>query len=55
MRRDHKGLLWLVDGGAVIELNKHKARIRTKTGAPQSYERRPVEVGRVVLAWELAE
>jgi hypothetical protein len=53
VRPDHKGLLWLVNGGTIIELNNHGARIQTKTGAPQSYERRPVEVGRVVLAWEL--
>lgn len=54
VRPDHKGLLWLVDGGTLIELDKHKAQIRTKTGTPQTYERRPVEVGRVVLAWELS-
>jgi hypothetical protein len=54
VRPDHKGLLWLVNGGTIIELNKHGARIQTKTGGTQSYERRPVEVGRVVLAWELS-
>ena len=54
VRSDHKGLLWLVNGSAIIELNKHGARIQTKKGTPQSYERRPVEVGRVVLAWELS-
>jgi hypothetical protein len=30
-----------------------RAIIETERGARQSYQRRPVEVGRVVLAWEL--
>ena len=51
--RDHNGLLWLVNGGTVIELHRHRALIETAPGARQSYLRRPVEVGRVVLPWEL--
>jgi hypothetical protein len=54
-RVDHLGLLWLVNGGAVAELYRDRAIIVTERGAPQCYRRRPVEVGRVVLAWEIAQ
>jgi hypothetical protein len=53
-RRDHKGLLWLLDGGTILELRRDRATIKTASGVRQSYQRQPVEVGRVVLAWELA-
>ena len=53
-RIDHQGLLWLLDGNKIVELHRDKAIIQTKTGARQTYRRRPVEVGRIVLAWELA-
>jgi hypothetical protein len=53
-RVDHMGLLWLVNGGNVVGLHRDRAIIETASGARQSYRRRPVEVGRVVLAWELA-
>jgi hypothetical protein len=53
VRHDHKGLLWLVNGGNIIELHRDHAIIETCTGARQSYRRRPVEVGRVALVWEL--
>jgi hypothetical protein len=52
-RVDHLGLLWLVKGGLIIDLRRHLAILQTKSGARQTYRRRPVEVGRVVLAWEL--
>jgi hypothetical protein len=52
-RIDHMGLLWLLDGGTVLELHRDHAIIETLGGARQTYPRRPVEVGRVVLAWEL--
>ena len=51
-RLDHMGLLWLLNGGAVVELQRDQAIIETTGGARQCYRRRPVEVGRVVLAWE---
>jgi hypothetical protein len=54
LRRDHKGLLWLLDGGIIVELHRDRATIETASGARQSYPRRPVEVDRVVLPWELA-
>jgi hypothetical protein len=54
-RVDHMGLLWLVNGRKIIELHRDQAIIETERGARQSYRRRPVEVGRVVLAWELVE
>jgi hypothetical protein len=52
-RIDHLGLLWLLDGGTVLELHRDHAIIETLGGARQTYRRRPVEVGRVMLAWEL--
>ena len=54
-RLDHLGLLWLVNGGTVVELHRDRAIIELRSGARQSYRRRPLEVGRVVLAWELAQ
>jgi hypothetical protein len=53
-RIDHMGLLWLVNGGAVVELHRDRAVIKPVSGTRQTYRRQPVEVGRVVLAWELS-
>ena len=53
-RLDHVGLLWLLNGGTMVELHRDRAIVQTARGARQCYRRRPVEVGRVVLAWELA-
>lgn len=53
-RLDHMGLLWLLNGAAIVELHRDRAIIQTERGARQSYRRRPAEVGRMVLAWELA-
>jgi hypothetical protein len=53
VRVDHKGLLWLLNGGRVVQMHRDRASIETQSGARQTYRRRPVEVGRVVLAWEL--
>jgi hypothetical protein len=52
-RVDHMGLLWLLNGGTIVRLQRHQALIETDRGAHQRYRRRPVEVGRVVLAWSL--
>jgi hypothetical protein len=52
-RIDHMGLLWLLNGHTIVELHRDHATIETLGGARQTYRRRPVEVGRVVLAWEL--
>jgi hypothetical protein len=52
-RVDHMGLLWLVNGGKIIELHRDRAIIETERGARQSYRRRPVDLDRVVVAWEL--
>jgi hypothetical protein len=52
-RIDHQGLLWLLNGDKIVELYRDKAIIETATSVRQTYRRRPVEVGRVVLAWEL--
>jgi hypothetical protein len=52
-RIDHLGLIWLLNGGTVVELRRDLAMLKTEGGARQCYRRRPVEVGRVVLAWEL--
>ena len=53
-RVDRLGLLWLVNGGIIVELHRDRAIMETEHGTRQSYGRRPVEVGRIVLAWELA-
>ena len=52
-RVDHLGLLWLLKGGTIVELHRGRAVVQTAGGVRQTYRRRPVEVGRVVLAWEL--
>ena len=52
-RVDHLGLLWLLNGSTITELHRNRAILETKRGVRQRYERHPVEVGCVVLAWEL--
>jgi hypothetical protein len=52
-RVDHLGLLWLLRGGSIVELHRDRAILQTENGALQAYRRRPVEVSRVVLAWDL--
>jgi len=54
-RIGYAGLLWLLNGDKLIEIDRHKAVVETHTGAPQTYRRKPVAVGEVVLAWELAK
>jgi hypothetical protein len=53
-RIDHQGLLWLLNGGRLVELHRDRAIIEYDAGVRQTYRRRPIEVGRVVLAWEIA-
>ena len=53
-RIDHLGLLWLLNGASVVELYRDRAILETERSTRQCYRRRPVEVGRVVLAWELS-
>jgi hypothetical protein len=53
-RIDQQGLLWLLNGSQIVELHRDKAVIEISPGTRQSYRRRPVEVGRVVLVWELS-
>jgi hypothetical protein len=52
-RIDQAGLLWLLNGGRLVTLSENTATIETRTGARQTWRRKPVEPGRV-LAWELA-
>ncbi len=52
-RIDHLGLLWRLNGDTLVELNRHTAVIERRTGARQTFRRRPVAVGEIVLAWEL--
>ena len=52
-RVDHLGLLWLLNGGTIIELHRDRAVIEREGGARQTYRRRPIEISRVALAWEL--
>jgi hypothetical protein len=52
-RLDHAGLLWLLNGDGLAELDCHRAVVERSTGSPQVFRRRPLTVGEVVLAWEL--
>jgi hypothetical protein len=54
-RLDHAGLIWLLDGRSLHQLDHHQAVISLPNGGTQTYRRRPVESGSVVLAWELAK
>ena len=38
---DREGLIWLLKGGRVAELTRHRATVETVTGCSQIYERRP--------------
>ena len=51
-RIDAAGLLWLLNGDRLVALSANAAAIETRTGARQTYRRKPSEPGRV-LAWEL--
>jgi hypothetical protein len=51
---DYLGLPWLLNGRKLIALTAETAVVDTRTGGRQPYQRLPVEVGRVVPAWELA-
>jgi hypothetical protein len=53
-RLDHLGLLWRVNGGRVVELHRDRGIIELKSGARHCFRCRRLEVGRVLLAWELA-
>jgi hypothetical protein len=52
-RIDQTGLLWLLNGDRLIALTENTATIETRTGARQTYRRKPNQPGRV-LAWEFA-
>jgi hypothetical protein len=52
-RIDHAGLLWLLNGDRLVALTANAAIIERRTGARQTFRRRPVAVGEIVLAWEL--
>jgi hypothetical protein len=54
-RLDNMGLIWFLNGGTIIELHRDHATIGTRMGARQCYRRRPVEVSRVALAWQLTQ
>jgi hypothetical protein len=52
-RIDCAGLLWLLNGDKLVALTENTATIETRTGARQTYRRKPSEPHRV-LAWEQA-
>jgi hypothetical protein len=52
-RIDQAGLLWLLNGNRLMALTENTATIETRTGARQTYRRKPAEPCRA-LAWELA-
>jgi hypothetical protein len=51
----HRGLLWEVNGGTIVALHRDGAVIEIAGGARQCYRRRPIEVSRVALAWQLTQ
>jgi hypothetical protein len=51
-RIDRAGLLWLLDGCALVALTADTAAIGTVSGGRLTFYRRPTEPSRV-LAWEL--
>lgn len=51
----HRGQLWEVNGGRIVALDCDRAIIEIASGDRRIYKRQPLEVGRVVLAWELSE
>jgi hypothetical protein len=53
-RCDHMGLLWILQGRKLVALTPDSAKIDTLTGSLQTYRRVPIDVDRIVLAWELA-
>ena len=52
-RIDRMGLLWLISGGTLIDLKRDHAIIETPNCSRQTFRRHPVDIGHVVLAWEL--
>jgi hypothetical protein len=46
-RIDRAGLLWLLNGDKLVALTADTATIETRTGARQTYRRKPSEPGRV--------
>lgn len=51
-RIDQAGLLWLLNGDKLVALSENTAMIETRTGARQTYRRKP-RGEHDVLAWEL--
>ncbi|HYZ42789.1 MAG TPA: hypothetical protein VE687_19500, partial [Stellaceae bacterium] len=54
-RIDNSGLLWLLNGDKLVEIDRHKAVIERQSGARQTYRRKPISVGQVLVPWELVE
>jgi hypothetical protein len=52
-RTEKMGLLWLINGGTVMELSRDCAIVAMGDGVRRVFRRRPVDIGRVALAWEL--
>jgi hypothetical protein len=52
-RVDQAGLLWLLDGNRLIGLTNQTAAIAPRSGARQTYPRRPRQPTQV-LAWDIA-
>ena len=51
-RLDNAGLVWLLNGRPVLALTEETAVIGCPGGVRQTYRRRPIAGGEVVLAWE---
>jgi hypothetical protein len=54
-RIDHAGLCWLINGNKLVALSGSAAVIETRTGARQTYRRKPVADREAALVWELTK
>ena len=52
-RIDRAGLLWLINGSKLVALTTEIATIETSAGHRQTFQRRPTEIGSIMLAWDL--
>jgi hypothetical protein len=53
-RIDQAGLLWSLNNNRLVALSENTAAVETRTGARQTWRRKPDELGRV-LPWELVD
>jgi hypothetical protein len=52
-RIDQQGLLWLINGNSLVALSAESAIVEILPDRRETYRRRALEPGRVVLTWDL--